>query len=75
MCRAAEHGLTISQILRFPDIVSRPMPNDGMPEDAAAGAKEDGRTIAKMPRRHVPVMAANNARTGDRLLSRRKGPL
>jgi hypothetical protein len=50
VCRAAEHGLTISRILRFPDIVSRPMPNDGMPEDAAAGAKEDGRTIAKMPR-------------------------
>jgi len=39
VCRAAEHGLTISQILRFPDIVSRPMPNDGMPEDAAAGSE------------------------------------
>lgn len=74
MCRAAEHGLTISQILRFPDIVSRPMPNDGMPEDAAAGSeggweddcqdataarsRNDGRSRCARPGLVAPAMAA-----------------
>ena len=53
MCRAAEYGLTMSQILKFPDNLSQRMPNDGMPKEATA------ETVTKMSSPHVPVM------TGD----------
>jgi len=56
----------VSQILKFPDIVSRRMPNDGTPKEATAETK-DG-TIARMPRRHVLVMTGDQWSEFIRLL-------
>ena len=57
----------MSQFPKFPDIVSRRMPNDGTPKEAAAGTK-DG-TIARMPRRHVLVMTGDQWSEFIRLLT------
>ena len=57
----------MSQVLKFPDRVSWRTLNDGTPKEAAAGTK-DG-TIAKMPRRHVPVMTGDQWNEFIRLLT------
>jgi len=51
----------MSQILKFPDIVSRRTPKDGAPEEAVAGAK------AKMP--SLPVMTGDQWNEFIRLLT------
>jgi hypothetical protein len=57
----------MSQILKFSDFVSRRMLTDGMPKEASAATK-DG-TIAKMRRRHVPVMTGDQWNEFIRLLT------
>jgi hypothetical protein len=52
----------MSQILTFPDSVSRRMPSDGTPKKAAAA------TVTKMPSRHVPVMTGDQWNEFIRLL-------
>ena len=63
MCRATEYGLTMSQILKFPDGLSQRMPNDGTPKEATA------ETVTKMPSPHVPVMTGDQWNEFIRLLT------
>jgi hypothetical protein len=57
----------MSQILKFPDRVSRRMPNNGTPKEAGARTK-DG-TITWMSRRHVLVMTGDQWNEFIRLLT------
>jgi len=63
VCRAAEYGLTISQILKFADSLSQRMPNDGTPKEATA------ETVTKMPSPRVPVMTGDQWNEFIRLLT------
>jgi hypothetical protein len=55
------YGLTVSQILKFSDSVSRRTPKDGTPEEAVAG------TEAKMP--SLPIMTGDHWNEFIRLLT------
>jgi hypothetical protein len=55
------YGLTVSQILKFPDSVSRRTSRDGTPEEAIA------RTEAKMP--SPPIMTGDQWNEFIRLLT------
>jgi hypothetical protein len=63
VCRAAEYGLTMSQILEFPDSLSQRMPNDGTPKEATA------ETVTKTPSLNVPVMTGDQWNEFIRLLT------
>jgi hypothetical protein len=63
VCRAAEYGLTMSQILKFPDSLSQRMPNNGTPKETTA------ETVTKTPSPHVPVMTGDEWNEFIRLLT------
>jgi hypothetical protein len=53
----------MGQILKFPDRVSRRIPDRGTPKATAAG------TVTEMPSRHVPVMTGDQWNEFIRLLT------
>jgi hypothetical protein len=57
------YGLIMSQILKFPDSVSRRTPKVGTPKKAAAG------TVTKMPSRYVPALTGDQWNEFIRLLT------
>jgi hypothetical protein len=62
VCRAAEYGLTMSRILKFPDSLSQRM-LIGTPKEATA------ETVTKMSSPHVPVMTGDQWNEFIRLLT------
>jgi hypothetical protein len=55
-------GLTMGQILKFPDSASRRALKRGMPREAAAA------TVTRLPSRHVPMMTGDQWNEFMRLL-------